>query len=400
MSARTMSGAVRSGFSLAEYLALSYDVEVVSVVRRRRQYFFAPPEGVRFTTVDDRVNPRSSSRITNGARRLLCRWRGRLVHPADRGARETTLWTDLKLVRALRRLDADVVIASRFSLAIIASRFARPGVVVIAQEHMNLHKKGPLKLKAVRDVYPTIDAVVALTETDRDGYDAMLRGRTRVVCIPNAVPALGGPPSNGSHPVILGAGRLTWQKGFERLIEAFATVAQEEPQWTLRICGDGPAMTSLRALSLSLGIQDRVQLPGPVADLATEMELASIFALSSRFEGFPMVLLEAMSKRLPVVAFDCPTGPADIVAHGQQTGHLVREGDTEAFANALLDLAGDEEKRRRLGAAAAERAEAFSIERIGAMWTDLLTELFETRWRPIHPRAAGAVATSSHGTPG
>jgi glycosyltransferase involved in cell wall biosynthesis len=391
MSAGTMSGAVRSFFSVAEHLALSHenDVEIVAVLRRRRQYFFAPPEGVRITTVEDRVHRRSGRRITKAARRRLARWRGRLIHPADKAAWRTTAWTDLKLVRAFRRLDADVIIASRFSLAIIASRFARPGVVIIVDEQMNLQRKGPLKLQVVRDTYSTLDAVVVLTEADRDAYAAMLRGRTRVVCIPNPVPAIEGPRSAGSHPVILGAGRLTWQKGFDRLVEAFATVAENEPRWTLRICGDGPAMTKLRELAVRLGIEDRVQLPGRIADLASEMEQASIFALSSRFEGFPMVLLEAMSKGLPVVAFDCPTGPADILGHGQQTGHLVPNGDTKAFAAALLDLMGDEATRRRLGSAATQRAEAFSIDRVGAMWTDLLAELVAARRRP--PRAgAGA----------
>lgn len=108
--------------------------------------------------------------------------------------------------------------------------------------------------------------------------------------------------------------------------------------------------------------------------MAARMEQASIFVLSSRWEGFPMVLLEAMTKGLPVVSFDCPMGPADIVEDGR-TGFLVPDGDVGALAASILELVRDEPKRRRFGAAAAERAQAFTLPRIGPRWEELLADL-------------------------
>jgi glycosyltransferase involved in cell wall biosynthesis len=195
-----------------------------------------------------------------------------------------------------------------------------------------------------------------------------------VVTIPNAVAALGGRPSDLTAPVVLAAGRLARQKGFDRLIPAFAEVARQEPRWTLRICGRGPQQAKLRSLIVEHDASNHVLMLGPVADMPRQMEQASLFVMASRFEGFPMVLIEAMSKGLPAVSFDVPTGPADIIEDGS-TGFLVPDGDLEGLRDAILELIRDEPKRRRFGAAAADRATEFSLERIGARWDALLAEI-------------------------
>ena len=115
-------------------------------------------------------------------------------------------------------------------------------------------------------------------------------------------------------------------------------------------------------------------LLGEVRDIAAQMEQASLFVLSSRSEGFPIVLLEAMSKGLPAVSYDCPNGPSELIDDGR-TGFLIPAGDMDALGEAILELICDEPKRRRFGAAAAERAEYYALPRIGALWDQLMSDV-------------------------
>jgi glycosyltransferase involved in cell wall biosynthesis len=385
MDAWGMSGIVRSVLNLAHYLAASHEVEIISVTRERYKAFFEPPPGVKVTTLEDR----REHWPLKGPRGLL-RWflrlfRGRLLHPADHAAAKTTLWTDLHLAHSLRRVRSGVVITTRPSFNILGSRLSRPGVAFIGQEHVNLPRRGPALQPDIRRNYAGLDALAVLTETDRREYEQAIEGTGRVVAIPNAVPKPGGAQSDVSRPIVLAAGRLTRQKGFDRLIRAFAPVARQEPDWTLRICGSGPLGRPLRELIVEEDASNNVYMPGMVRDMAAQMEQASIFALSSRWEGFPMVVIEAMSKGLPVVAFDCPTGPADIVEDGV-TGFLIPDGDEDAFATAMLELVRDEPKRRRFGAAAIERAEQYTLSAIGPRWDELIAELAAQPGAPARAR--------------
>ena len=131
----------------------------------------------------------------------------------------------------------------------------------------------------------------------------------RVACIPNAVPELPGPQAALDNKVVVAVGRLTRQKGFDLLIRAFAEVVRTQPDWTLRICGAGRSAGRLERIIGARGCTTTCCLLGPVEHIEEQMARASVFALSSRFEGLPLALIEAMSKGLPVVGFDCPTGP-------------------------------------------------------------------------------------------
>ena len=257
-------------------------------------------------------------------------------------------WTDLLLIRRLKTLGPGVLITVRPSLHAIAARFAPPHLITIAQDHLNFESRqsDDMPLELLLAAYRRMDCLAVLTESDAADYRRLLEGATHVEAIPNAVPWLGTEQSSLSNKTVIAGGRLVAQKGFDRLVSAYAPVAAAHPDWQLHIYGNGSERKDLRAQIKRLGIGAQVKLQGFSAEFPAMLGEASVFAMTSRYEGFPMVLIEAMSKGLPLVSFDCPRGPAEIIDDGRN-GYLVPDGDTSAFTQALLRVIEDDEGRRR-----------------------------------------------------
>ena len=158
----------------------------------------------------------------------------------------------------------------------------------------------------------------------------------------------------------------------------------DHPGWRLRICGSGKQRRALEVRIQEKGLGGAVELAGAVDDIGEAMERASIFVLSSRWEGFPLVLLEAMSKGLAVVAADCPTGPAEIVEDGRN-GLLVPARRVNGLAGGIRALIEDEALRRRCAAGALETAAQYSMDAVGDRWDALLRDL--GAGRPFYDRS-------------
>ena len=172
-------------------------------------------------------------------------------------------------------------------------------------------------------------------------------------------------------------GRLAPEKGFDRLIAAFSMVAANHPGWSLTIWGEGNDRQELERLRDRLELQERVALPGWTPDPFTEMREAGLFVMSSRYEGFPNVLCEAMACGVPVLSFDCP-GPRHIVRDGID-GILVPSGDVNKLAEAMDRLMADQAERERLAANGLEVTKRFGKDKVMGMWERLLASCTSAR---------------------
>jgi glycosyltransferase involved in cell wall biosynthesis len=183
----------------------------------------------------------------------------------------------------------------------------------------------------------------------------------------------------GSHDFatrrLLGVGRLADQKQFNVLIRVFASLANRHSLWSLRILGEGPLRADLQRQIAELGLESRIKLAGVTSAIENEFVEADIFALTSKYEGFGMVLVEAMTVGLPCVTFDCPSGPREISMDGQ-VALLVTLNDEQALELALERLMVDADLRKTLGSQArASVIERFSLAKIIEQWDLLFQEL-------------------------
>ena len=365
-----MGGVVRATFTTAGYLASKHDVEIVSVLRGRAKPRMPTPDGVRMRRLVRKVDrtPRRWALVAL----LLSDAPSRLWDEHDGNRKRASLWTDVQLVRWLRSVPTGtIVVSTRPALTLLASRLAPAGVIVVAQEHQRLAAHHPETRSALVAALRNVSVLVVLTETDRAAWQDLLGdGSPAVVAIPNAVPGIPLGPGDPTARKLIAAGRLEPQKGFDLLLEAFALVATEHPEWSLDIFGKGTQRDLLEQSIARLGLAGRARVKGPTDRLGERMRDASVFVLSSRFEGFPIVLLEALAAGLAVVSFDCPTGPSDILDDGTN-GILVRPEDVSALAASLVRVMDDEPLRQRLAAAGPASVLPYSIESVGGRWDEL-----------------------------
>ena len=380
VSAWGMGGTIRAALNQAGYLAQQgWDVEILSVFRRRNEPFFGEfPPGVKVTALNDARSGHAPTGWRGFLHKRLIDKEPMWFDEEDRAYGEFNQWVEFELARHLRRRRTGFLIGTRPGLNFLAARLSPPGMVTVGLEQMHFEHHNIELKRAMRHWYPLLGCLVVLTERDRDTYDRHLKGRGRLAVIPNTARELAGPKADLSTPAVLSAGRVTLQKGFDFLVPAFAKIAHKHPEWRLRICGRGHLEAELRQQIEESGAAGQIDFEGP-ADMSVAMSEASIFVLSSRFEGFPLILLEAMGKGMAVVAYDCPTGPADIV-EDRRNGLLVSPPrDIDALSAAIDEMIGDEDLRRRCAPAAMQTAQRFTIEAIGPRWEELFAQLWAER---------------------
>jgi glycosyltransferase involved in cell wall biosynthesis len=214
--------------------------------------------------------------------------------------------------------------------------------------------------------------VVVLTERDRKRWEEALHPRSHVVAIPNPLPfPFPEEPAPRTSKTVLAMGRLVHAKGFDVLIRAWQRVSKEAPDWKLVIHGEGEERAALTSLIEELGLQDSVSLPGICRDATEAYREASIFCLSSRYEGFGLVLIEAMAFGLPIVATDCERGPKELLS-GTKSAVLSPVDNIETFATSLIYVLNNRDLQKIISLSGRSFASNFSLPAIIDNWNKIV----------------------------
>ena len=287
-------------------------------------------------------------------------------------------WRRCRMIReSIFQYRPDVVVSfiEQNNIRVLAAAFlSRIPIIVSERIDPRRYQVGRVWNIARRLLYPLAVRVVVQTERVADWARAITQAK-RVRVIPNFVRSL--PLGGKREPMdILAVGRLDSQKGFDVLLRAFALGGLAQRGVRLTILGEGPERKMLEALADKLGVAQSVEMPGVVADPGSWMARATVYALPSRYEGFPNALLEAMAMGCAVIAADCDSGPREIIRHGEN-GLLVPVEDVESLASAMLRLFDDSALRLRFGAEALKVRDRFSRNAIVSQWEKLIEEVLE-----------------------
>lgn len=279
-----------------------------------------------------------------------------------------------QLKKMLTAINADVYIGSEYHLS-IAAYLAKPNNTsqIIAWEHHHIHwiQKNRFWTFLWKTVYPKIDWVVCQNFTEKKLFERM---GCRATTIPYSLPQL--PPQKAAlqEKKILSVGWLIKRKGIDMVPAIAENVLTKHPDWHWKIIGSGEGYNELLQELTRKNLQQQVTVVSPATnDLSEEYLTTSIFVMTSRFECLPMVLLEAGSFGVPCIAFDCPTGPADIIS-ANKSGFLVPLENTDEMAERINELIGDPVRRKQMGEEARLRSQRYAADVVYSQWQNVFAQ--------------------------
>lgn len=348
---------------------LHWDVSIVTTDQKNRPAFYPLPEGVRMTDLG--INY-SDDNVKHPIGKIFGYLLKRRTHRK-------------RLTELLMREKADIVV----SLYPSESSFI-PKIKDGSKKVLELHyckffrlqygRSGLLgwidrwRTKQDKRIVSRFDKFVVLTKEDQ-GYWGNL---PNIEVIPNAAKFMGNEFSDVLKHRVIAVGRLDYQKGFDRLIRAWGIIQQHErfKEWQLDIFGQGEWHDMLQQMIVNLGLSDTLHINKPTNLIGKEYAQSSLIVMTSNYEGFGMVLVEAMACGVPAIAFDCKCGPKDII-NNNENGILVHNGDIQGLADAMMRLMEDENLRKRMSEEAKKVVDTYSEETVMKQWTKLFESLIK-----------------------
>lgn len=218
------------------------------------------------------------------------------------------------------------------------------------------------------------DKFIVLTYEDK----ALWGDIPNIEVIPNFIDNVSTAPAKLENKKSLAIGRLTYQKGFDRLVSIWPLVHKQCPEWELAIYGNGEQRENLQRQIEKMGLSDSIEIHNPTSEISEVYQNISILLSTSRYEGLPMVLIEGLSHGLPIVSYACKCGPRDIIEDAVN-GFIVEEGDADAFATRVIELINNYELRKQIGYNAWMSSQKYTKDVVMLQWTKLFTELYRIK---------------------
>ncbi|MDC2232031.1 glycosyltransferase family 4 protein [Bacteroides thetaiotaomicron] len=290
-----------------------------------------------------------------------------------------------RLTRLVKEFAPDIIICTTYAFSELDIIAGLPGKKIleshVAKNTVEKKFKAPPKSvqyylanqkdKRILKRIQKFDAIITLTENDKKEW----KDFRNVQIIPNLLTFY--PETilqDKRYKRVISAGRLQWQKGYDLLIESWREVHNRFPDWHLAIFGDGPDRGLLQTMIEQYGLSEVVHLYMPTDTIYAEYMKSDFYVMSSRWEGFGLVLIEAMSCGIPCISFDCPHGPSDIIDNGND-GFLVENGNISLLAEKINYLIDHENIRTEMGKQARKNVKRFKIENIAGQWEALFNQL-------------------------
>lgn len=339
----------------------NYDVTIVTTDQHGREPFYPFPEGVRMIDLDinysdDNGKPFFRKFIGYLKKRRLHKKRLKtLLEQINPNAVDCFYPGECSFVPGLK--DGSAKIMELHQSKLFHHQYNRSGLMGLADK---------VRAKMDEKLVRKFDRFVVLTEEDAQMWGDIPGMRV----IPNAANFIADKYSDCSAKRVIAVGRLDYQKGFDRLIMAWEKVHEIIQDWRLDIFGQGEWKDILQKMIDERGLQDCIKLNAPTKNIGAEYANSSMLVMSSNYEGFPMVMIEAMACGLPVVSFDFKCGPRDIINH-EQNGLLVPNGDIQGLADAMIRVMQDDNLRKEMGMNARKVVEKYSEEKVMKKWVEV-----------------------------
>lgn len=369
-----MGGTVKTTVNTVNYLVKQgYKVEIISLRRTSQKPLFKIDPKVKITPLIDvrrgYLYKENSNFIKKLIKKILLKVPSLIMHKDEDLYKMFSLFSDIKLIKSLVSIKTGIVVTTIPSLNLLSTRLLNKNIIKIGQEHKPYDAHTNRLREKIKKEYNRLDYLTCLTERDYLYYKNINKNTYK---IENGT-EIDWRKADLDNKLIISAGRFSEEKGFDMLLKAFSIVVKMYPDWKLKIFGEGKEKGRLEEIILEEALHNNVMLMPKSNCLDEEIYQSSIYALSSRYESFGMVLIEAMALGVPCVSYSC-AGPREIIKHNED-GILVPEGDIQSLAEGMMELMEDIEKRKLLGKVAKKNAQRYSTEETGKKWIDIIENI-------------------------